>query len=293
MGAADRIFVQIPAYRDAELSATLRDLIGKAAAPESLRIMVGWQFAPGETLDDDVVSAPQVEIIRIPHQQSRGCNWARRTIQKRWRGEPFTLLLDSHHRFVPGWDRMLRDMHASLLTRGVRKPLITGYLPPYRPDAPIDPCSPPMRIYPLGRELGVLSKLTSYPLPFWRERTAPVPANFLSLHFAFVAGEFNAEAPFDPDIYFFGDETLLGARAFTHGYDLFHPHRVIGWHNYDRGARLPHWDDHPLWFAQHRKSLRRIRAIVGGRARGRLGLGKQRTIADYEDMIMMKVAEAE
>ena len=30
-----------------------------------------------------------------------------------------------------------------------------------------------------------------------------------------------------------GDEVLTGARAFTKGYRLFHPHRVIGWHAYD------------------------------------------------------------
>jgi hypothetical protein len=292
MDMVDRIFVQIPAYRDAELAATLRDLLAKADAPEALRIVVAWQHAPGEALDADVATAPQVELMRIPHERSRGCNWARRLIQRKWRGEPFTLLLDSHHRFAPGWDRLLRDMHAGLKARGVAKPLLTGYLPPYLPPGDPDPDAAPMQIYPLGREWGVLSKLTSRPMPFWRSRTAPVPASFLSLHFAFAAGEFNAEAPFDPGIYFLGDETLLGLRAFTHGYDLFHPHRVIGWHAYDRGARTPHWDDHPLWFEQHFASLRRIRAIVNGAVRGRFGFGARRSLADYEDMIMMKVVEA-
>src|SRR3954451_19385958 len=37
------IYVQIPAYRDAELSATLRDLYAQAARPEHLRVRVMWQ----------------------------------------------------------------------------------------------------------------------------------------------------------------------------------------------------------------------------------------------------------
>ena len=36
----------------------------------------------------------------------------------------------------------------------------------------------------------------------------------------------------------------MTVRAFTHGYDLFYPHRVILWHEYTRNYRPKHWDDH-------------------------------------------------
>ena len=48
-----RIFVQIPAYRDSELSATVRDLVKKAYDPASLRIAVLWQKGPGEEFDPE------------------------------------------------------------------------------------------------------------------------------------------------------------------------------------------------------------------------------------------------
>jgi len=44
-----------------------------------------------------------------------------------------------------------------------------------------------------------------------------------------LEGRFNAEIPIDPAIYFFGDEITMGLRAYCHGYDFFHPHRVIAW----------------------------------------------------------------
>ena len=62
-------------------------------------------------------------------------NWARQLGQQAWAGEPFTLLLDSHHRFVPAWDDLLLGMHARLRRAGIPKPLLTACLPAYDPAA--------------------------------------------------------------------------------------------------------------------------------------------------------------
>ena len=103
-GAHPGIYVQIPAYRDTELPKTLLDLYAKASRPERLRVRVMWQHGRRERLREPVRSLPNLEIVAVPYQASRGCNWARHELQSRWNGEPFTLLLDSHHRFVRGWD---------------------------------------------------------------------------------------------------------------------------------------------------------------------------------------------
>src|SRR4051812_44006388 len=98
------IYVQIPAYRDQELEKTIRDLYAKAAEPRRLRVAVLWQRADEEALDRSLRDLPSLEIIEVPFRMSSGCNWARSELQRGWRGEPYTLLLDSHHRFVRGWD---------------------------------------------------------------------------------------------------------------------------------------------------------------------------------------------
>jgi hypothetical protein len=77
----------------------------------------------------------------------------------------------------------------------------------------------------------------------WKEINEPIPAHFYSAHFCFASGEFCLEVPHDPDLYFHGEEISITLRAYTKGYDLFHPHRIIVWHEYTRKNRVKHWDD--------------------------------------------------
>jgi Glycosyltransferase (GlcNAc) len=286
----EAIYVQIPAYRDREMARTLRDLYGKAARPEHLRVAVLWQRTEGETLDRSLLELPNLEVLDVPHERSLGCNWARSLLQERWRGEAYTLLLDSHHRFARGWDaaalRMLRDLEAS----GCARPLLTGYLPAYDPRRePGGRRKQPYKIYPMAREEGILTRLTSFPIPYWTSLRGPIEADFLSLHFIFARGDLNRDLPLDPEVYFFGDEVLLSARAYTAGYDLFHPHAIIGWHCFERATRVGHWADHQGWRERHQRSLRKIRAVLEGRYQGRHGLGTRRTLEQYEERIHCKL----
>jgi hypothetical protein len=219
---------------------------------------------------------------------SEGCNWARRRLQAAWREEPYTVFLDSHHRFVPGWDDLSVGMLEQLRSQGVAKPLLSGYLPNYYPARdPVGRKQRPFKIYPYSREEGVLTRLTSLPIRGWTALEGPVPADFLSLHFILTDGRFNHEVPFDSEIYFFGDEVMTSLRAYAAGYELFHPHRIVGWHAYDRSSRVPHWADHADWDERHRRSLARMRRIycshhpIPGTGPG------SRTVADYEDHISL------
>jgi Glycosyltransferase (GlcNAc) len=280
------IYVQIPAYRDHELSSTLLELYGNAKNPSRLRTAVFWQRGKGERLSAAALALPNLELTTVPASQSLGCNWARQQLQWGWRGEPYTMLLDSHHKFMRGWDDMVLKMYHALQKSGVRKPLITAYLPRYR--AEFDPegrQNEPHALYPFRWENGILIRLISYPVPFWRELSQPQPSNFLSLHFVFAAGAFNTEVTFHPDIYFFGDEVLTGLRAHSWGYDMFHPHRVIGWHNYDRGLRRPHWDDHADWHLQNASSLSLLRSLYSSGENNGKWFGSERSIKSYETLI--------
>jgi Glycosyltransferase (GlcNAc) len=291
MSELPRIYVQIPAYRDSELPKTLLDLYAKAAAPERLRTCVIWQRGPDETLPSTVRALPRLDIVEFAAETSQGCNWARAIAQQRWGEEEYTLVIDSHHRFVRGWDEAAIAMHKQLCDRGVAKPLLTAYLPAYDPQRePGARRKRPYRIIPYGRDHGVLTRLASTPIPLWTSLSEPLDADFLSLHFIFAAGQFNDEIRFSPRIYFFGDEVVTGVRAYTSGYDLYHPHRLLGWHCYDRSGRVPHWDDHPGWHHQHEQSLSVMRRfLTGDYTDDILRLGTQRTVADYEAHTLTKL----
>ncbi|MFX0547077.1 GlcNAc-transferase family protein [Roseovarius sp. S1116L3] len=278
------IFVQIPAYRDPELLPTLRGLIETADSPELLRIVVVWQYGIDElSVEKHLRAFPQVELVKVPARYSSGCNWARSQSQRRWNGEPYTLFLDSHHQFQDGWDTTLVAWHEELRQLGVPRPILTGYMPPYgsgrdREDTILD-----MNIH--ERFEGLIYRLVGHPVADTRQLSEPFPGRFASLHFLFADGRFNEDVPFDPDIYFFSDEAAISLRAYTHGYDLFQPHRIVGWHLYDRTTRGTHWNDHSDWPKQHQRSMIRLRDLYRGELRGDLGIGSQRSVADYEAYI--------
>jgi hypothetical protein len=286
-----RIFVQVPEYRDRELDSTLDDLFAKASRPQRLRVAVLSQ----RTADDPPVRVPPrrtgaVEVLQVPADDSRGPNWARRCLQDRYAGEEYTLLIDSHLRFVPGWDALAVAMLDGL--RGDHDaPVLTAYLPAYRPRSSLGLGRSPYKIYPLGRQAGVLTRLTSFPLAGSERLEAPIVAEYLSLHFAMATGAILEEVPHDPEVYFFGDEVAYGARAFTHGWDLFHPHRVLGWHAYDRTTRTPHWDDHPDWGEHHQETVGRLRRLFTGDPSLSQWRGRARSMADYEQHIMTALVQ--
>ncbi len=288
------IYVQIPAYRDSELPKTIQSLLNMATHAERIRVGVMWQRSATDRLPRSLTSRPEIDIIDVPYQESKGCNWARNLLQQGWKGESYTLLIDSHQRFVRGWDQLMIDMYEGLRQQNIDKPILTGYLPPYDPvNEPYGRVYTPMEMYALDQDNGLLTKLVSYPMPFWKRLDRPKPAHFISLHFLFTAGQFNRDITFDPDIYFFGDEVVTSLRAYTAGYDLFHPHRLLGWHAYDRRTRTPHWADHQTWTEQERISAERIRALYSGQLTGRYGLGTARSISQYESYIFRKLISHE
>jgi Glycosyltransferase (GlcNAc) len=287
-----RIFIQIPAYRDSELGATVRDLLKKARYPQSLRIAILWQRGPNEELDLGFARGAELEVTEISHTNSRGCNWARAQLQQQWRGERFTLILDSHHRFAVGWDQKLLDAYDALLQRGVEKPIVTAYLPPYNPlTDPRGRRKRPLKIYPYERSRGLLLRLIGRPILTPQRATGPIPGDFVSLHCLFAGGEFNREVPFDPNCYFFGDEVATSLRAFTHGYDVYHPAEVVGWHCYERAYRVTHWEDHPNWEESEEVSLRRLRLLLSGRPLSQYGRGDRRGLREFEDRLLLKLCK--
>ena len=239
-----------------------------------------------------VVALPNLEMIEVPFHLSQGANWARRQLQERWQDEPYTLLLDSHHRFAPHWDTSLMDMYYRCAARSP-KPLISAYLPDYDPALePYGRVQRPTKIYPSKRDHGVLVQLAGHTLPFWKALTEPAPGEFVGLHFLFTAGMFNREIRFDPNVYYLRDEVLASLQVFTWGYDVYHPHRVLGWHAYDRSSRSPHWFGRPDWHVGQDKALADLRRVLAGAEPRQAGcLGTMRSVTDFERRAMTRLVE--
>src|SRR5262249_32615177 len=127
---------------------------------------------------------------------------------------------------------------------GAAKPIITTYGVPFTPGDQEILAGEPLQInFQCFTEDGIA---VFYPSTIFglRGRARLLRARFLSAHFLFTIGRFVEEVPYDPQLYFIGEEITLSIRSFTNGYDLFHPPQIIIWHEYTRNYRRKHWDDH-------------------------------------------------
>jgi hypothetical protein len=284
-----KIFIQIASYRDPQLLPTIRDCIKNAKHPENLVFAICWQRDETESLEE-FANDERFRIIDVPHMESRGACWARNKIQQLYKSEKYTLQLDSHHRFIKNWDEELISMLENLRKKGHKKPLLTSYIPSFDPDNdPEKRVQAPWkmdfdRFIPQGAVFFLPSTIEN-----WQQLTEPIPARFYSAHFCFTVGRFAREVQHDPEYYFHGEEISIAVRAYTHGYDLFHPHKVIAWHEYTRKGRTKHWDDVKDWGDLNAKCHKKNRILFGMDGEnpksidfGKYGFGTKRSLEDYE-----------
>ena len=284
------IFVQIASYRDPELENTVRDMISNADRPEKLRFGIARQFREEDGFDklEEFRNDSRFRILDIPYEESNGACWARHLIQQLYKNETYTLQIDSHMRFEKGWDTTLIDMIDQLQEDGHEKPLLTGYVSSFDPDN--DPAGRARDPWQMAFDRFIPEGAVFFlpeTIPNWTELTKPVPARFYSAHFCFTLGQFSKEVQHDPEYYFHGEEISISARAYTHGYDLFHPHKVVVYHEYTRKGRTKQWDDDKKWVEKNNHSHKRNRQLFGMDGEemidlGQFGFGSVRTLRDYE-----------
>ena len=284
------IFIQIASYRDPQLIPTIKSILKTAKYPENLRFGIARQYHPEDNFDnlDDYRNDSRFRILDILYTESTGVCWARNQVQQLYSGETYTLQIDSHMRFEKNWDEEFINMLTDLQKQGHPKPLLTGYVSSFDPETyPEGRVNEPWRMaFDRFTPEGVVFFLPEV-IPGWKDLNGPIRSRFYSAHFCFTLGEFSVEVQHDPEYYFHGEEISIAVRAFTHGYDLFHPHKVLVWHEYTRKGRTKQWDDDSTWYTKnissHSKN-RRILGVDGEKYDGDLkyGFGKERTIQDYE-----------
>ena len=286
-----KIFIQIASYRDPELLPTIKSCLENAKYPENLVFGICRQFHPDDKFDDltEYETDGRFKILNILHQESKGVCWARNQVQQLYKDEEYTLQIDSHMRFEKDWDETLIGMIKQLQDLGIPKPLLTGYVSSYDPNNdPHGRVRVPWRMsFDKFIPEGAVFFLPEA-IPDWQNIDTPIPSRFYSAHFCFTLGQFSKEVQHNPDFYFHGEEISIAVRAFTHGYDLFHPHKVVIWHEYTRNGRVKQWDDDKEWWKLNESSHLLNRKLFGmdGEKQeghdGKYGLGNVRTLRDYE-----------
>ncbi len=286
------IFIQIASYRDPELVKTLRNMIENAKNPQHLRIGICRQYHPEDGFDnlDEFKGDKRFRVLDVLYNESKGVCWARNQVQQLYDGEMYTLQIDSHMRFAPNWDVEMIGMVTQLQSMGIPKPLLTAYVSSFDPDN--DPAARVQEPWRMAFDRFIPEGAVFFlpeTIPSWQELDTPVPGRFYSAHYAFTVGEFSNEVQHNPEYYFHGEEISIAARAFTCGYDLFHPHKVLIWHEYTRKGRTKQWDDDKKWVDKNNHSHLTNRKLFGmddepqEGHEGKYGFGTVRTLRQYEE----------
>ena len=132
------IFVQVASYRDPDCQWTIKDLFEKATHPERIWVGICWQFVKDGDKACFLEAYPYPDHVRLREVNalaSKGACWARSIVQKLWKGEDFTLQIDSHMRFESDWDEILLSAWYQCNNE---KAVVSGYMPGFVPPNALD-----------------------------------------------------------------------------------------------------------------------------------------------------------
>lgn len=293
-----RIFVSLAAFCEPLLEFTLDGLFSRADKPDGIYVgLVDQNFVSAREWLMTKPYAQQVRYLLIDPIDSLGVCWARHLAFSLYQGETFVLQIDSHMHFEPAWDRRLIES-MEYLRSAVQRPILTTYPPPFEFDEQGQPrptLTPAGTVYGLRKRADCELRDDSATLRFEVEHlhgSSYVEGHHVAAGFLFTLGQFIEEIPYDPFLYFHGEEQSLALRAYTRGWTILHPqHELIPlYHLYKQAGESylsHHW--HPAYEAKRqikftdleKRAEARLLALVSGRLSGPYGLGAVRSLADF------------
>ncbi len=290
------IFVSIASYRDKELVKTVNSCLSKAKNPENIRIGICWQYDE----EEDITALDHIEQVKsykIHWKEVKGsvC-WARSIIQTEFfNNEDYYFQIDSHTLFAQDWDETLINMYNNLPTPKA----VISVGPPYYYDLSAEGALNYLEWEPVEFKEGYYrdciiqqQKLDSagglhfmYGFLPAKDTSKPIPARHISAALLFTVGQWVKDVPYDPDLYFAGEEPTITLRSYTNGYDIYNPNVFVIWHlKYSFPDRKRHWNtfDQTVIDELSSKSAQKYYKIINGEDLGIWGVGKERSLYDWE-----------
>lgn len=296
-----KIFVSIAAYCEPFLELTITSLLANCSDPSRLTIGIADQSnADQKEFIKSLIGKAELRYVHVNPRDSLGASWARSLIQSLYSNEDYYLQIDSHTVFDEGWDITLSNSLDRVASEQKNEKIILSVYP-YGFEIEDD------AILKKGPKRGDTTLILRPKQTFENCGRAPIlqftpkhiytKKDLIGCHvaggFIFAPGSFVHEVPYDPYMYFHGEEQNLSLRAWTRGWDIVHPHYIPLYHLYklpNKSYETHHWSG--PYLGQRDISV----ANLQDRARKRLadlvsyksvglpyGLGYFRDIKDYAE----------
>lgn len=289
------IFVSIASYRDDVCTSTIDSLYSMADKKENVFVGICQQ---NDIEDNDCISKkyqhnPNIRIIRLPHFEAKGPTYARHLCSTLWNGEEYYFQVDSHTKFVKGWDTLCIQMIKDIKRKGLsQKPVLSHYP---KEISKYDEYKDSLKhnvtriCKSFFNNRGMLSFMGAEEID---TKGIPYMTPYVAGGMMFCESSFLKELPFDPNLpfLFVGEEILHSIRFYTHGWDIFTPTENIVFHEYTRADKPKIWTDNPYYsdMPAFNKVQHYLKMVNDSHVPGYLqfnldkyGLGNARTLEDY------------
>ncbi|WP_117189990.1 GlcNAc-transferase family protein [Rhizobium terrae] len=289
-----RIFVSIASFCDPMLTFTIRSALEMARHPQRLSFGI---------VDQNVTSVeselPTGEwrnaYLHIDPHHSRGACWARAMAMTLYAGEGYFFQIDSHTLFDPDWDVTLIEALETVSAANGNDKVILSTRPfafEIDGDGTISRkrfTVSTLKLVPKDPVLKLSDPVMKF-AAYNSKEDRDLPGFQISAAFLFTRGRFVEEVPYDPYLYFHGEEQDISIRAFSRGWDIWHPNKVPLYHLYKTradGEAPLHWDPRfeerrrEKWLDLRTRAHRRLADLISGRLTGVYGIGAVKSIVDY------------
>jgi hypothetical protein len=217
------IFVLLVNAGDSDCQATVNDLFVKASHPG--RIFLGmYHMGNTSIVPPPGVDADRVRVARQTSDVFPGGPAARHAAQQLYAGEEYILIGESHMRFVTGWDYKFISMLARCDSPS---PVLSSHPAYFAPPNIVEELALPTYLKTAhgdgASDIRVeAERVTIAP-------NAPLRGAFVSTSLLFARGDLFTRVPLDPYMDEAQSEISLSARLYTHGFDVYHPSKVLAY----------------------------------------------------------------
>jgi hypothetical protein len=283
------IDISIASYRDPQLVPTVRSAFDNAKDPKGLRFNVVSQAENDEHPDLSFIPEEQLNYQKFHWKESKGVCWARHKASQDLRRRYF-LQIDSHSRFRKNWDEIIVNAYEKSFDH-------YGSI--------VFSCHPDgYTVLENGEDEKELSYSIPKVLAQWDEKEKMIGPTFgtassnpfgdeiyyLAAGSLFCYSDYLRMIPYDPLLYFAGEEASLALRLHTRGIRIINTPVKFMWHEYKSSwkegekKRQLHWDDDPDWAEINRASYERLSLILSGdMSFGIYGIGSEELYNDWID----------
>jgi [Skp1-protein]-hydroxyproline N-acetylglucosaminyltransferase len=289
----DTIFVSIASYRDQQCITTLKDLFTTAKYPQNITVGIYQQnkleeeectFVE-ECITEGLCVNNQIKKINVNYTEAKGPAYARYYCSTLYNNEKYYLQIDSHINFVKDWDTKLIDMYNSLENN---KAILSTY--------PLDYKDRNSKGVPYICEsmYNTYKHIPEYQSYIQEASDKPKLTYIVAAGFLFMPQRAVLDVPFDPYLpyLFMGEETLLAARLWTSGYDIYSPNINLVYHDYKRTGDPKVWEDNKTFNKNNGDVIKKVSYLLGLEKKenvskellkdiDKYGMGSKRTLEDY------------